>query len=93
MATTSSQEAELRNDAPAALTSAERAATFRRRKRDKLRVLRIELRQEEIDAMVKNGLLKVVDRDHQFAITAALYEVLDRSFSALATGRLPKVPG
>jgi hypothetical protein len=96
MATTSNQGAAPpapRNDAPAALTSAARAAAFRRRKRDKLRVLRIELRQEEIDVMVAQGLLKMDERDIQFAIMAALYAVLDRAFPALAAGRLPKVPG
>jgi hypothetical protein len=91
--TTSSQEAAPRNDAPAALTSGERAALFRRRRRAGLRVLSIEVRADEIDVMVAQGLLRAEDRDHPFRIMEALYGVLDRSFSALAAGRLPKVPG
>jgi len=82
-----------RRDAVTPLTGAERARALRRRRREKLRVLTIELHEEEIGMMVKNGLLQAEDRDHQFAITAALYVVLDRSFSALRAGRLPKVPG
>jgi hypothetical protein len=82
-----------RNVVTPAMTGAERARALRRRRRDKLRVHTIELREEELDAMVKNGLLGVEDSDNQFAIIAALYSVLDRSFSALAAGRLPKVPG
>jgi hypothetical protein len=72
------------------MTSAERAALFRQRRRRKVRVLTIELREDEIAAMVANGLLRAEDRDHPFRIMEALYGVLDRSFSALAAGRLPK---
>ena len=88
--TTSSQEDESRNDAPTAMTSAQRAALFRRRRRRKVRVLTIEFYEEDVDRMIKNGLLRIEDRDSRSAIVTALYAVLDRSFSALAAGRLPK---
>jgi hypothetical protein len=39
--------------------------------------------------MVAQGLLRAEDRNHPFRIMEALYAVLDRSFSALAAGRLP----
>jgi hypothetical protein len=77
-----------RNDVPP-MSGAERARALRRRRREKLRVLTIEIRDDEVGLMVKYGLLRVEDRDHPFAVLAALYLLLDRAFPALAAGRLP----
>jgi hypothetical protein len=55
-----------------------------------MRVLSIEVREDEIEAMVSAGLLRAEHRDDRHAVTAALYSFMDRAFEALNEGRLPK---
>jgi hypothetical protein len=78
-----------RNDVPA-MTGAERAALFRRRKRARLRSVRFDLRETELDAMVRHGLLPGEQRHDDAAIFIALGKLLDRAVDALEAGRLPE---
>ena len=73
------------------MTSAERAREFRRRRREKLRILTIELREAEVEAMVAASVLCAEQRHDTGAVIAALYRVLDRAFAALEAGALPEV--
>jgi hypothetical protein len=57
---------------------AERMRRHRQRKREKLRSLRIELRETEVDALIDAGFLEQETRDDPDAIILALYELLDR---------------
>jgi hypothetical protein len=50
----------------------------RRRRRDGLRCLRIELRETEIDALADRRLLKPEARNNRSAVTAALYGFLEQ---------------
>jgi hypothetical protein len=73
------------------MTAAERARAFRRRRRDRMRLLSIEVREQEIDAMVGAGLLRPDQRKDTYAVIAALYAVLDRAFAVLKRGVLPEL--
>jgi hypothetical protein len=71
-----------------AMSPRERARAFRRRRRERLRVLSVEVREEEVDALVSAGLLRADQSKDRYSILAALYTVLDRAFTALAQGKL-----
>jgi hypothetical protein len=60
---------------------AERMRRHRQRRRDGLRCLVIELRETEIDALTRRGLLKPEMRNDTVAIIDALYAHLDRTIS------------
>jgi hypothetical protein len=63
----------------AALSSAAaRMRRHRERRRDGLRCLLIELRQSEVDALVRGGLLLEESRHDRDAVTRALYAFLER---------------
>jgi len=51
----------------------------RERRRKGLRCLTIELRETEIDALVRNGFLKVDARNDLRSIETALYEFFERA--------------
>jgi hypothetical protein len=53
--------------------AAERMRRCRQRRRDGVRVVSLELVQDEIDALVARGLLKEEDIDDRFAILEAVY--------------------
>jgi hypothetical protein len=59
--------------------AAERMRRHRERRRDGRRCLIIELRETEIDALVRMGLLKSEMRNDANAITDALYAFFDRT--------------
>ena len=63
--------------------AAESMRRHRERRRDGLRCLTIELRETEIDDLVRIGLLKAETRNDQNAIREALYEYLDQTFGTL----------
>ena len=63
--------------------AAERMRRHRERRRDGLRCLWIELRDTEIDALVRKGLLKAEARSDQNAIADALYDYLERTLDPL----------
>ena len=57
--------------------AAERMRRHRQRRRDGLRCLIIELRETEIDVLIRKGLLKPETRNDTSAIIDALYSHLD----------------
>ena len=59
--------------------AAERMRRHRQRRRDGLRCLIIELRETEIDVLIRKGLLKPETRNDTSAIIDALYSHLDRT--------------
>jgi hypothetical protein len=59
--------------------AAERMRLHRERRREGLRCLMIELRETEIDTLVRMGLLKIEMRNDATAITEALYAHFDRT--------------
>jgi hypothetical protein len=63
--------------------AAERMRRHRERRRDGLRCLTIELRETEIDALIRNELLKPETRNDPSAIIDALYVFLDRTLDAM----------
>ena len=63
--------------------AAERMRRHRQRRRDGLRCLMIELRETEIDALIRNGLLQAENRDDYDSIQSALYAFLDRALGEL----------
>jgi hypothetical protein len=62
--------------------AAERMRAHRQRRRDGLRCLTIELRETEIDALIRKELLKPETRNDLSAIIDALYVFLDRTLGA-----------
>jgi hypothetical protein len=57
--------------------AARRMRLYRQRKRDRLRCFTIELRETEIEALMKSGLLEVGARSDPAAVAAALYAHLE----------------
>ena len=64
-------------DAPAPSAAALRMRRHRERRRDGLRCVTIELRETEIDALTRRGLLKGETRNDGHAVKAAFYQFLD----------------
>ena len=64
---------------PARSRGAERMRRSRKRRRDGLRCLTIEIRDTEIDALVRRDLLAPDTRNDRRAIKKALYAFLDQS--------------
>ena len=50
----------------------------RQRKREKLRSVRIELRETEVDALIEGGFLRDESRNDTNAVIIALYQFFDR---------------
>jgi hypothetical protein len=63
--------------------AAERMRAHRQRRRQGLRCLMIELRETEIDALIRKGLLKPETRNNPTALREALYAVLDGTLGAM----------
>jgi hypothetical protein len=57
--------------------AAERMRRSRQRRRDGLRCLRLELRDSEIEALVRRGLLPASERTNRNAIIKAMYAFFD----------------
>jgi hypothetical protein len=68
---------------PATHTAAERMRRHRQRRRDGLRCFLIELRETEIDALMKKGLLPPENRHDYGSVQLALYAFLDRALGEL----------
>lgn len=62
--------------------AAQRMRRHRERRRDGLRCVMIELRETEIDAFVRRGLLSHETRNVPSAIINALYAFLDNTLGA-----------
>ena len=65
------------------LSAAERMRRHRERRRDGLRCLTIELRETEIDALIRKGMLKTDARNDRDAILNALYAHLEHTLDAM----------
>ena len=63
--------------------AAERMRAHRERRRQGLRCLMIELRETEIDALIRKGLLKPETRNNANALSEALYAFLDGTLGAM----------
>ena len=62
--------------------AAQRMRRHRERRRNKLRCLIIELREREIDALIRRGLLKPETRNVAYDVQMALYAFLDGTLGA-----------
>jgi hypothetical protein len=62
---------------PARPPAAERMRLHRERRRNGMRCLTIELHETEIDALIREGLLKSETRNDPSAVSDALYAFLD----------------
>ena len=63
--------------------AAERMRAHRQRRRDGLRCLTIEVRETEIDALIRKGMLKADARNDAYAIRDALYAHLERTLDEM----------
>jgi hypothetical protein len=63
--------------------SAERMRLYRERKKNGMRCLMIELRETEIDALIRKGFLKADTRHDTSEIIDALYAYFDRELTRL----------
>jgi hypothetical protein len=70
-------------------TVTQRGREFRRRQKEGLKPILIEVREEEVDILVERQILAARERSDKMAIAAAIYVVLDRAFAALDAGSLP----
>ena len=62
--------------------AAERMRRHRQRKKDGLRSLTIELREREVDALIRKGLLKPETRNVTYDVQMALYAFLEATLGA-----------
>jgi hypothetical protein len=56
----------------------------RQRRRDGMRCVQVEIRDTEIDELIRRKLLKEETRNDNEAIVGAIYELLEDSLSAAA---------
>jgi hypothetical protein len=63
--------------------AAMRMRRSRERRRDGLRCLRVELRETEVDALIRSGLLKPEARNQPKAILLALYRFLESNLGGV----------
>ncbi len=69
-------------DAVARSPAAERMRRSRQRRRDGMRCVRVELRETEVDALIRKGLLHADARNNLSAIRKALHSFFDHTLSA-----------
>ena len=77
----------------AALSSTERARESRRRKRERLRLLHLEVRDAEVTTLVKTGLLRAEDRDDIAAVAGGGPRTLRCCFSGAGGRRTSNLTG
>lgn len=63
--------------------AADRMRLHRQRRREGLRCLMVELRETEIDALIKKGLLNNETRNDAGAVKEALYAFLDSTLGVM----------
>src|SRR5262249_6509050 len=68
---------------PTRTAAAERMRRHRQRRRDGFRCLIIELRETEIDVLIRKGLLPAENRQDYASVQSALYAFLDDTFGEL----------
>jgi hypothetical protein len=69
---------------PSISAAAERMRRHRQRRRNELRCLNVELRETEIDTLVRIGLLKKEMRNDLGAVIDALYAHLDQTLGSIS---------
>jgi hypothetical protein len=74
-----SSQADIEGLTPAAV----RMRLYRDRRRKNLRCVSIELRETEIDELIRRGFLKSETRNDRSAIIKALYSHLDRTLGPI----------
>jgi len=73
------------NTIPSSISpAAERMRRHRQRRRDGLRCLMIELRETEIDALIRKGLLKWETRNDSGVVKQALYVFLEHTLGVMS---------
>lgn len=77
MRETSVDDTSASSSAASTTTAATRMRRHRERRREGLRCLTIELRETEVDTLVKKGLLKLETRNQRNALLLAFYAFLD----------------
>jgi hypothetical protein len=86
-----SHDAEITTASPTApaprSAAAERMRAHRQRRRDGLRCLTIELRETEVDALIRRGMLKADARNDPYAVRDALYAYLAHTLGRIAVTR------
>jgi hypothetical protein len=66
-----------------------RVHDYRRRKRDGLRLVPLEIFEGELDVLVEHGLLLPIKRnDYRVAVPEALEKLIEAAVAALIEGRL-----
>lgn len=68
---------------PRASGAAERMRRHRRRRRNGLRCLTVQLRETEVETLIRRGLLQAEMRNDPNAIIEALHMFLDRTLRAM----------
>jgi hypothetical protein len=74
-------EVQIVSDTTQRSPAAERMRLHRERKKNGMRCLMIELRETEIDALIREGFLKSDTRNDTAAITDAIYAYFDRELA------------
>jgi len=69
-------------------SSTARARESRRRKKDGLRQITVELFEREIDEFAQHGLLATHERGDKIAVSHALYLVIEAALGAIQSGTL-----
>jgi hypothetical protein len=79
------QDAEMgaTTEPPTHTAAADRMRRHRQRRRDGFRCLMIELRETEIDALIRKGLLQPYNRHDYDSVQLAFYAFLDLAFGEL----------
>lgn len=72
-----------------ATSSTERVRETRRRRKQRMQLIKLEIREHEVSALIEHGLLDAGERDDPMAITSAIGVLLDAAFPALHDGVLP----
>jgi hypothetical protein len=62
--------------------AAERMRRYRQRRRNGLRCLTIQLRETEIDGLIRRGLLKVEERNELSAVRESFYAHLEQTLGS-----------
>ena len=68
---------------PTLTAAADRMRRHRQRRRDGLRCFIIELRETEVDVLIKKGLLPAENRQDYASVQSAFYAFLDDAFGEL----------
>ena len=69
-------------DPPSRSPAAERMRRYRQRRRDGMRCFTVEIRETEIDALIRKGLLKQESRNNCNEILHGLYAVLEQALDS-----------